>query len=67
MDFSTVVAPLVGGHRLTFPEACGILLPRSGIEPVSLALAAGLSTAGSPGKSAVLIFKDSLKPCLVLC
>ena len=52
-----VVAPGLWGtgsvvveHRLSCPEACGILVPRPGIEPVSPALAGKFLTTGPPGK-----------------
>ena len=38
------------GHRLSCPEACGILVPRPGIEPVSPASAGKFLTTGPPGK-----------------
>ena len=38
-------------HSLSFPAGCGILVPRSGIEPQSPALEGGFLTAGPPGKS----------------
>ena len=38
-------------HGLSCPMARGILVPRPGIETVSLALADGLPTTGVPGKS----------------
>ena len=40
---------------LSCPAACGILVPRSGMEPVSLALAGGFLTIGSPGKSCIVL------------
>ena len=33
------------------PEACGILVPQPGIEPMSPALEGGFLTTGPPGKS----------------
>ena len=36
---------------LSCPTACGILVPRPGIEPMSPALEGGSSTTGPPGKS----------------
>ena len=36
---------------LSCPVACGILVPRPGIEPASPALEGGFATAGPPGKS----------------
>ena len=44
--FSVVV---IGG--LSCPEACGILVPRSGIKQMSLALELRFLTTGAPGKS----------------
>ena len=38
-------------HGLSCLAACGILIPRPGIEPSSPALEGGLSTTGLPGKS----------------
>ena len=38
---------------LNCPVACGILVPRRGIEPMSPALEGGFSTTGPPGKSRV--------------
>ena len=58
-----VVASLVAEHRFQGSEAsvaasglsctvaCGVLVPRPGIEPVSPELAGGFSTTGPPGKS----------------
>ena len=40
---------------LSCPAACGILVPRPGIEPVSPALEGGFLTTGPPGKSHVSI------------
>ena len=41
---------------LSFPVACGILVPRPGIEPTYPALEGGLLTPGPPGKSQFLYF-----------
>ena len=38
-------------HGLSCPVACGILVPRSVIEPASPALEGGFLTTGPPGKS----------------
>ena len=38
-------------HRLSCSAECGILVPRPGIEPLSLALQSGFLTTGPPGKS----------------
>ena len=46
---------VVLAHGLSCPVVCGILLPRSGIEPVSLALAGGFLTTGSLGKSCIVL------------
>ena len=43
---STVVA-----RGLSYPLACGILVPRPGMEPASPALEGGFFTTGPPGKS----------------
>ena len=42
---------LVAARGLSCPAACGILVPRPGIEPASPALAGGFLTTGPPGKS----------------
>ena len=46
LGFSLVVA-----HRLSCPKACGILVPRPGIQPKFPALKGGFLTTGPPGKS----------------
>ena len=38
-------------HRLSCPSACGILVPRSGMEPQSPALEGRFLITGPPGKS----------------
>ena len=38
-------------HGFSRPTVCGVLVPRSGIEPVSSALKGGFLTTGTPGKS----------------
>ena len=38
-------------HRLSCSIACGILIPRPGVEPVSPALAGGFLSTGPPRKS----------------
>ena len=43
---------MVVAHGFSCPEACGILVPRPGIKPMSPALAGGFLTTGPPGKSA---------------
>ena len=45
------VGSVVVAHRLSCPGACGILVPRPGIEPASPALEGGFFTTGPPGKS----------------
>ena len=45
------VGSVVVAHRLSCPVACGILVPRPGIEPTSPALEGRFFTAGPPGKS----------------
>ena len=42
---------VVAAHRLSCPKACGILVPRRGIKPMSSALAGGFLTPGPPGNS----------------
>ena len=42
---------VVAACRLSCPTACGILVPRPGIEPASPALEGGFLTTGPPGKS----------------
>ena len=48
-----VVAYRLGSvvHRLGCSVACGILVPRPGIEPVSAALQSEFPIIGSPGKT----------------
>ena len=48
--------PVVVVHGLSCPVACGILVPRPGIEPLSPSLEGGFLTSGPPGKS--LLFVD---------
>ena len=45
-----VLQILVAVPGLRCPEACGILVPQPGIEPVSPALEGQFLTPGSPGK-----------------
>ena len=65
----TITAPLVAEHRLQTRRlsSCGSRaqplrgmwdLPRPGLEPVSPALAGGLSTTAPPGKPSVCFFID---------
>ena len=42
---------VVVARGLSCPEACGILVPRPGIEPASPALEGRFLTTGPPGKS----------------
>ena len=42
---------VVVARGLSCPKACGILVPRPGIEPASPALEGGFFTTGPPGKS----------------
>ena len=51
------VGSVVVVHGLSCPVACGILVPRPGIEPTSLALEGGFLTTGPPGKSLFLFLK----------
>ena len=46
---------------LSCPAACGILVPRPGIEPTSSALEGGVLTTGPPGKSLFLSFEEEEK------
>ena len=46
----------VVASRLSCSEACGILVPRPGIEPSYPAWQGGFLTAGPPGKSLSLLF-----------
>ena len=47
-------------HRFSCPTACGILVPRPGIKPMSPALAGRFPTTGPPGKSPLSFWKHSL-------
>ena len=47
---------VVAARRLSCPTACGILVPRPGIEPVSPALEGGFLPTGPPGKSLYVFF-----------
>ena len=49
------VGSVVAAHGLSCTAACGILVPRPGIEPVSPALEGGFFTTAPPGKSQVVI------------
>ena len=48
--------PLVVAHGLSSSSACGILVPRPGIEPMSSALQGGFLTTGPPEKSPIQTF-----------
>ena len=53
---------VVEASGLSCPVACGILVPRPGIEPVSPALEGRFSTTGPPGKSLKgVLVKDDFK------
>ena len=47
---------VVVAHGLICPAACGILVPRPGIEPASSALEGGFLAAGPLGKSQICYF-----------
>ena len=55
VGFSLVwrTSSVVVAHGLSCHVACGILVPRPGIEPASPALEGGFFTTGPPGKSLV--------------
>ena len=55
-----VWASVVVVQGLSCPEACGILVPRPGIEPLPPALASRFSTTGPPRKSLDSFFKPSI-------
>ena len=58
---------LVEVRGLSWPTACGILVPQPGIKPMSPALEGGFLTTGPPGKSLTTIFfKRILMERLVL-
>ena len=50
---------VVAACGLSWPMACGISVPRPGIEPTSPALEGGFSTTGPPGKSLHLFLSVS--------
>ena len=54
---------VVVGHGLSCPMACGILVTRPGIKPVSPALEGGFFPTGTPGKSLTGSFLYFLVPC----
>ena len=52
------VSSVVVAHRwLSCSVACGILVPRPGIEPMSPALEGGFLTIGPPGESLIYILR----------
>ena len=57
---------LVAMSGLSFPVACGILVPQSGTEPVSPALEGRFLTTGPPGKSQLLPLNLSVSSDFVL-
>ena len=60
------MSSVFAAFRLSFPMACGILVPQPGIEPVSPALESKFLTTGPPGKSLDLfscIFSFILMVC----
>ena len=69
----TIAASLVAEHRLSNCGSRAQLLrgmwdlPRSGLEPVSPALAGRFSTTAPPGKPRLLFFKDFSLGISVLC
>ena len=62
-----LVSSVVVVHWLNCPVACGILVPRPGIEPTSPALEGGFFTTGPPGKSQFPVFEPHLLLSLPLC
>ena len=56
---SLVVAQcsLVAEHEVSCLASCGILVPQSGIEPISPTLGGGFLTTGSPGESQEISFQ----------
>ena len=55
------MASVVAVHRLSCPAACGILVPRPGIEPASPAQEGGFLTTGPPGKSPTKTFSNNMR------
>ena len=53
-------ASVVMAHGLNCPDACGILVPRPGIEPTSPALAGGFITTGPPASVLMTAFMQDL-------
>ena len=51
---SIVAAWALEPNRLSYPAACGILVPPPGMEPASPALEGAFLTTGPPGKSLML-------------
>ena len=50
------LSSLVVAHGLSCPAPCGILVPRTGMEPESPALEGRILTTGLPGKSPAWLF-----------
>ena len=46
-------------HGLSYPMACGILVPLPGTDLVSPALEGGVLTTGPPGGSLLSLYKDT--------
>ena len=57
------VSSVVAGHVLSCP-ACGILVSRPGIKPVSPALKSGFLTTRLPGKSLSFLSYASVLSCV---
>ena len=53
---------VAAARRLSCPGACGILVPRPGIEPAFPALEGGFLTTGPPGKSLLFVFLKNFYP-----
>ena len=53
-------ASVVMAHGLSCPDACGILVPRPGIEPTSPALAGGFITTGPPASVLMTAFMQRI-------
>ena len=54
-------ASVVMAHRLSCPDACGILVPRPGIEPTSPALAGGFISTGQPASALTTAFVQRIR------
>ena len=57
---------VVAAHGLSCPTACGILVPRPGIKPMSPTLEGGFSTTGPPRKSPLVLFNLSVEQWLTV-